>query len=339
MISVLFVDDEPGLLEVAKLHLEESGSFSVDTCPSARGALTEITKKRYDAIIADYEMPGMNGLELLQDLKSRGDTTPFIMLTGTGSEDVVIEALNAGAAFYLRKDADAQSPFADLSDKLHRAVRQHQLDRNLQLFSAISRHDLLNKVAALSGYVELVKVRTDDPQIHNYLNKQLLILSTVRDQIEFIEDYGKVGVQKPFWQSLVPAIRKASTLLPSDTVTLTLENLDSIEVFSDPLLMKVFYNLIDNTLRHGKHVTTIRISGQKTDDGFLIVYEDNGAGIPAAEKEVIFARGKGKNTGLGLFLIREILSITGITIRETGVPGTGARFEISVPEVRYRQTE
>ncbi|MFA4876404.1 MAG: ATP-binding protein [Methanoregula sp.] len=62
-----------------------------------------------------------------------------------------------------------------------------------------------------------------------------------------------------------------------------------------------------------------------------ICFEDNGSGIADAEKEKIFERGFGKNTGLGLFLAREILSITGITIRETGTPGTGARFEILVP--------
>jgi signal transduction histidine kinase len=68
----------------------------------------------------------------------------------------------------------------------------------------------------------------------------------------------------------------------------------------------------------------------------VVVFEDNGTGIAAAEKERIFERGYGKNTGLGLFLAREILALTGIAIRETGVPGTGVRFEIVVPEGVYR---
>ena len=339
MISVLLVDDEPDLLEVAKLHLEKTGSFSVDTCQSAPVALSCMGEKRYDAIIVDYDMPDMNGLELLQDLKARGDSTPFIMLTSSSSEDVVIEALNAGAAFFLRKGRNLDAPFSDLSHKIHLAVRLRQSDRNLRLFSAISRHDLINKVAALSGYVELVRAHTEDQKILDYMTKQQMLLTTLKDQIQFIGDYEKVGIQKPCWQPVSPAVRKAASLLPSESVTLTLSDIDSLELFADPLLLKVFYNLIDNTLRHGKHFTSVRISCRKNDDGIIIIYEDDGVGIPAAEKESIFVRGKGRNTGLGLFLIREILSITGITIRETGIVGKGARFEIAVPDARYRGLE
>jgi signal transduction histidine kinase len=84
-------------------------------------------------------------------------------------------------------------------------------------------------------------------------------------------------------------------------------------------------------------MTTIRISAKKAHEGgiFLIV-EDNGTGIPPSDKEKIFTRGFGKNTGLGLFLSREILAITGIAIRETGEPGRGARFEMTVPKGAYR---
>jgi signal transduction histidine kinase len=339
MISVLLVDDEPDLLEVAKLHLEKSGSFSVDTCQSAPHALSVIAGKRYDAIIADYHMPTMNGLDLLKELKAQGDKTPFIMLTGTGPEDVVIDALNAGAMFYLKKGKNLDAPFSDLSHKLHLAVQQRRCDRNLELFSAISRHDLLNKIAALAGYVDLVREHTDDRSILEYMTKQQLILGTIRDQIQFIEDYEKLGVQKPLWQPLCPAVRKASTLLPLDVITLTIEGLDDIELYADPLLLKVFYNLLDNTLRHGRHITRVRISSSRSERGLHIVYEDDGVGIPVRDKEKIFTRGTGSNTGLGLFLIREILAITGITIRENGVVGKGARFEILVPENRYRTRE
>lgn len=341
MISVLLVDDEPDLLEVAKLHLERSGAFTVDCCRSAKSALTALAEQRYDAIIADYDMPVMNGLDLLKELKARGDPTPFIMLTGTGPGpgDIVIDALNAGAMFYLRKGKNLDAPFSDLAHKLHLAVQQRQSDQNLQLFSAISRHDLLNKVAALSGYAELVRAHTDDATINGYMIKQQIILGTIREQIQFTEDYEKIGVQKPFWQPLAPVIRKAASLLPAESITLTLDGVEHIEIFSDPLLLKVFYNLLDNTLRHGRHITTVKISARKNGDDLLIIYEDDGLGIPAAEKEHIFIRGKGKNTRPGLFLSREILAITGMTIQETGVAGKGVRFEIAVPDVRYRLPE
>jgi len=93
------------------------------------------------------------------------------------------------------------------------------------------------------------------------------------------------------------------------------------EVFADPLIVKVFYNLIDNAVRYGGKITTIWFSAWESGSNYLIICEDDGNGIPIDEKERIFDRAFGKNTGLGLFLAREILDITGITIKETGTPG------------------
>ncbi|MEI7433588.1 MAG: response regulator [Methanomicrobiales archaeon] len=89
MISVLYVDDEPGLLEIGKLFLEQSGQFQVDTTISATDALTMIPSKVYDAIISDYQMPGMDGIELLKTVRSSGNTIPFILSTGYSSEEIV----------------------------------------------------------------------------------------------------------------------------------------------------------------------------------------------------------------------------------------------------------
>jgi signal transduction histidine kinase len=111
------------------------------------------------------------------------------------------------------------------------------------------------------------------------------------------------------------------------------------EVYSDPLFEKVFYNLIDNALRYGgDQMKTIRVSSQESDTSLTIVCEDDGVGITDEDKKKLFRKGFGKHTGLGLFLSREILAITGITITENGVPGTGARFEITVPKGAYRFT-
>ena len=93
---------------------------------------------------------------------------------------------------------------------------------------------------------------------------------------------------------------------------------------------------MDNAARYGGKITTLRFSVEISSDAHLIVCEDDGDGVVAMEKEKIFERGFGKNTGLGLALSREILSITGITIRETGEPGKSARFEITVPKGAWR---
>jgi signal transduction histidine kinase len=109
-----------------------------------------------------------------------------------------------------------------------------------------------------------------------------------------------------------------------------------LNVYSDPLIVKVFFNLIENALRHGGNISRIRFSFEECNGNGIIVCEDNGTGIPSDEKERVFIRGFGKNTGFGLAISRDILDITGITIRETGMPGIGARFEIIVPKKAYQ---
>jgi signal transduction histidine kinase len=119
-------------------------------------------------------------------------------------------------------------------------------------------------------------------------------------------------------------------------VTTTVDRKD-LEVYADPMFLKVFFNLIDNAVRHGgRTAITLRFSSQENGGGLVIVCEDDGVGIGMEDKQHLFEQGFGKHTGLGLFLSREILSITGITIQENGTPGKGARFEISVPKGAYR---
>ena len=112
-----------------------------------------------------------------------------------------------------------------------------------------------------------------------------------------------------------------------------------LEIYADPLVKKVFSNLINHSLRHGGPVSEIRITAREIGNRLTILYEDNGTGIADEQKETIFEREYGKNTGLGLFLAREILAITGITITETGKVGRGVRFEITMPERAYRLAE
>lgn len=339
MISVLLIDTELDHLAMAKEHLEKSGAFIVDTCPSSQDALRLLSAKRYDAVVSDYELPVITGLDLLKKLKKEGDHTPFIMLTGTGPEHIIIEAFNEGASFYLKKHADREKQFADLSHKIHVAVRRHQEKRKLDLFVEVLRHDVLNKVSAVSGYTELVKANATDTMTREFLTKQQLLLVSIREQINFTRDYQNLGSEKPRWQALDKTVRDAVALLPPDTIRPELDGITGIEVFADPLLVKVFYNLLDNSLRHGRNVSLIRFSCRMAGEDLLIRYEDDGIGIARREKESVFLKGKGKNTGLGLFLIREILMITGIIIRETGIPGKGACFEMIVPKDRVRVPE
>jgi signal transduction histidine kinase len=137
-------------------------------------------------------------------------------------------------------------------------------------------------------------------------------------------------VNAPLWQNVKDVIGRATMNFAHPGLTITID-IEDTEIFADPLLEKVFYNLVDNAIRYGEHVTVIRFFYQISDRGLGLICEDNGVGVPEEAKDRIFERGVGKNTGMGLFLTREILMITGITIREAGKPGSGARFEMIIP--------
>ena len=124
--------------------------------------------------------------------------------------------------------------------------------------------------------------------------------------------------------------------IPLGVVTVEITIPEDLEIYADPIIRKVFSTLMENSIRHGEKVTRIGFSCYKDGDCLSIVCSDNGIGIAAEEKEHIFEQGYGRHTGLGLFLSREILSITGLAVRECGEQGQGARFEIGIPVGKYR---
>jgi len=142
MYSILYVDDESALLELGKLFLEQSGQFSVDTIISAPDALSLLNSKTYDAIISDYQMPEMDGIAFLKRVRGSGNNIPFILFTGRGREEIVIQALNEGANFYLQKGGDPIAQFTELIHKIQIAIEHHQAAKKIQslnrLYSVLS---------------------------------------------------------------------------------------------------------------------------------------------------------------------------------------------------------
>jgi PAS domain S-box-containing protein len=609
MYRILYVDDEPGLLEIGKLFLEKGGQFSVDIQTSASAALMLLSSTHYDAIIADYQMPVMDGIEFLKKVRKSGSTIPFILFTGRGREEVVIQALNEGADFYLQKGGQPLAQFTELAHHVRQAIQQRraeasirdherreadiinflpdatfaidshgvviawnlamekltgvpaeqilgkgnyeyahslyhkrrpvlvdlvlsdnpdiearyphitragktlfseitvphmnngrgatmwftasplyntrgeivgaiesirditerkkaeaglreseeryrklveqspdaiivhtngrvayanlactrllgaqspkelagqpilnfvhpdfrhivlerirvmtektepveileekflrldgtvvdvevaaipiicenessvqvtfreitsrkraedalrQANRKLNLLTGITRHDIDNQITTLLGFLHILEKKLPDPALIEYFQKISMTAKRISAMIRFTKEYEKIGVHVPLWQDTRMIVRTAEKESPLGNVMVKNDLPTGTEVFADPLIVKVFYNLMDNAVRYGGKITTIRFTAQESGDDHLILCEDDGEGISAEEKERIFDRGYGKNTGMGLFLAREILSITGITIRETGEPGKGARFEIAVPKGAYR---
>jgi len=223
----------------------------------------------------------------------------------------------------------------DITDNKLSQEALTQANKKLNLLNNVTRHDILNQLTALLGYLELSRQDTTDPHLLKYLMKEEQAANAIRNQILFTRDYQNIGVHSPQWQNIAEIVSLALASIDLHQVLVNVK-MPAFEIYADPLLEKVFYNLIDNSVRHGERVTGITIRSEKSDDGLDIIVEDNGTGVPDKEKERIFRREYFKNTGFGLFLSREILAITNLTIKENGKYGHGARFVIHVPREAYR---
>jgi PAS domain S-box-containing protein len=591
MISILYVDDEPGLVALLRRYLQQTGEFNVLTAGSGPEALALLERHPVDVVVSDYQMPGMNGIELLRECRRRFDGLPFILFTGRGREEIVIEAIEHGADFYLQKGGDPEAQFAELAQKCRQAVRWRRAEEELRaseernrriiegsptgihlyelgpdealvflganpaadrvlgiehaplvgltigdvfpglresevpenyrevartgqpwhadlvtyrdrrvegayqvwaysigqnrivvqfidiadrlaleeelrqlgrrwevvfeaigeptmilspdqkilsvnraaeratglraeemvgrrcaevfhgtadppeccplhrllqsgeaeepaemvieamggtylvsctpiydddgrvekivhlateitdrvryeqelrlsndrlaLISNVTRHDLRNRLMALQGYLRMAEREADPERRARFRRLAADSARSMEEILSFASDYERIGTQAPEWQALTGVVRDALAEIDLDGVRVEVET-GAFEVLADPLLRKVFSNLMDNSIRYGGTVTRIRVSARVDGEALLVVYEDDGAGIPRDEKELIFWKGYGKNTGLGLYLTAQILGITGIGIRETGTLGIGARFELRCPPGTWR---
>jgi signal transduction histidine kinase len=209
-------------------------------------------------------------------------------------------------------------------------------NRKLHLLTGITRHDIRNRLTAVLGFIDLAKSSTTDPALLDYLTRSENAAVAIRQQIEFTKEYENLGSSAPVWHDVSALITSARSQLDLDDVTLE-DEVAGLSIYADPMFVKIISHLIDNAVRHGgPGITRIRFSGSVTPDGYLLVCEDDGAGVPKKDKAAIFRRVIGEDTKIGLFLMQEVLALTMIMVRETGEPGRGARFELTVPRGAYR---
>jgi len=213
-----------------------------------------------------------------------------------------------------------------------------QANKKLQLMTSITRHDLINQLTVLQGFLELAGMleKTDPEKAGEYVRKSIAVVQKTTGTIQFTSEYQKIGITSPVWHDVSACIETAQRYSTLGSIRLVNEIPAGAEIYADPLIEKVIFNLIDNAIRYASTLSTIRFWFRMEESTPIIVCEDDGIGVPHENKERIFTYAYGTNTGMGLFLVREILAITDITISKTGIPGKGARFEIRLPPEGYR---
>lgn len=238
--------------------------------------------------------------------------------------------LTVGFVFFAIRRWNEITQVSKETDRLQDALERS--NAKLMFLNNITRYDILNELTQLHRDLEPAEKTTEVKRVNEAIER-------IRRQIKFTKEYQDIGAIPPSWQNVADAIMRAKVGVDLGHVSFEME-IHDLEIYADPLLEKVFYYLISNSMRFGgQKLTQIRIYRKKTDDKMVIVFEDDGVGISQEMKAYLFPKewGSRKHAGYGLFLIRETLGVSGITIFESGTPGQGARFEIAVPKGVFRQ--
>lgn len=223
----------------------------------------------------------------------------------------------------------------DTSDKKMAVNALAQSRKKLNLLNTVTLQDIQNAVFSLTAYIELEGALVKDGVSKDYIETEKKIAGNILNSLKFAQYYQNLGLNPPRWQNVQQVFLFGISHTDLSNLTRNI-NLEDLEIYGDPLLENVFFTLAENVILHGKTATEIRLWFYHSDNDIVIVFEDNGCGISKDMKENIFDRQYEEKKGIGLFLSREILSITNILIRETGEEGQGARFELTVPKGMYR---
>lgn len=218
-------------------------------------------------------------------------------------------------------------------ETLEREFLENRLGRTesrLTFLNTITRQDILNQLTELSLDMEHPAQSADIQKIKDAITR-------IHRQVKFIKEYQDIGVSPPEWQNVADTIMRARVGANLGKVTIDVE-IQNIEIYADRLLEKAFFYMIDNALKHGgERLSRVRFTSHMAESSLVIVCEDDGAGISPTKKGSLFPEEYGRHVGYGLFFVKQILAETGIMVREAGLPGKGARFEIHVPAGEYRK--
>lgn len=222
-------------------------------------------------------------------------------------------------------------------DELNQTLEQLKLViEKLSVIGSLTRHDVRNKLTEITGHTYLLRRKHGGQKdIVERLDRIEQKIEEVGRIFEFAKLYEQLGADKLAYVDVEKTVNDAVSLF-SDLTIEVVNDCHGLTVLADSLLRQLFYNFIDNTEKHGKKATALRVYYEKANSGYLrLIYEDNGVGIPAENKPDLFKGGlsAGKSRGFGLFLIKKIIDAYGWAIIEEGEPGQGIKFVITIPKL------
>jgi signal transduction histidine kinase len=370
-IALLVIDDDPDFLSMSGIYLNEFGFHTITTACSSNEALDILGSRSFDVIVADYELPpGMNSIELLKTLKARGDDTPFIILTGRSREEVAIEALNSGAAYYLQKGIGTEILFAELRNMIvHLAekrrakamVERQEIElrlknQELESFCYSISHDLRAPLRVIDGYCGVIMSTGGDdipPEVKKYLQGIRTASGKMNLMIKSLLDFSRAGRvaldcrEVDLSTTARDIIANLREQQPDRTVTVDIEG--GMVVYGDhTLLVMALQNLMDNAWKYTGRTSHAQIAFRMNDEAGHTTFSisDNGAGFDAAGAENLFrpftryhTESEFPGTGIGLATVHRIIERHGGRLRVESRRGKGATVSFTLPDCRKRAGE
>ncbi|MGA2309939.1 MAG: PAS domain S-box protein [Candidatus Bathyarchaeia archaeon] len=309
-----------------------------------RGKILEVTQKAEE--ITGFKKEELVGKNLLK-VKMFGAKTKAVMIKklaermmGMNVQPYEVELLkkNGGKLIYEINAAkiDYKGKPADLV-VFRDIMERKNLEEKLRVVGSLTRHDVRNKLCRVTGNAYLLKKKlAGNPEALEQLADMENAVRNVETIFEFARTYEKLGVEQLAYLSVSKAVGEAASLF-SDLKGIRIANeCGGLTVLADSLLRQLFYNLIDDSLKYGEKLTQIRVRYEEFEDKLKLIYEDDGVGISRDAKSKLFTEGftTGKGSGYGLYMVSRVMDVYGWAIDETGVPGKGAQFTISIPKTK-----
>jgi signal transduction histidine kinase len=272
--------------------------------------------------------------KLMEDSDPDQPKKPVLLEAEVHRSDGSIAIVSASVAFVHDADGRPKSIIMVVRDNTEMTRASEALreaNKKLNLLSSITRHDISNQILGLSGQLYLLEQANPGLAKDARMAKAKKSVDRIDTMIRFTKAYENIGVNAPDWFSIRGLVDSATSHTPVGNVRVVNDIPPRLEMYADPLVQSVFNNIIENAVRHGGRTTEVRFSLGAADGGRMIICEDDGDGISPEARERLFEHRPGDEHGVGLFLCREILSITGIIIEEKSEPGNGARFVVTIP--------
>jgi PAS domain S-box-containing protein len=283
----------------------------------------------FEEIIPLYSLSSWDAI--WGDLKNTGTVSTETLLVKTDGNRFPAEVTLTYLEYRGKEFAYCFS--RDLSERTRMERALQEANKKLNIFTSIARHDIQNKITVLLGYLGRAKKMITDPVVLDYLDRQEQAAKAIRNEINLTREFKDLGASPPEWQNVRLVLEGIIRQQDPKIVIFTVD-MPEIEVYADGQLDRVFERLFDTAVPSDAMPRHIRISTLPKEKNLILVIGFDSAGIRPEDKEGIFeVQGSGNR---GLFIAREILSLTGITLKETGEYGSNTHFEIGIPDTYFR---